>query len=148
MRKNIALVAVLTIVFVLAIVWTAGAQRPEPPPPPPSPDTSRFSAPLGATPTPAPNERRPDDVGPPTVTPIPFKEVIDKADGTIPEVEKVTIIVRKGNGDYVKILMSPQQLENARGKDLHSVLGLSPEDDIDIIPPESLMRRQIPPPTP
>jgi hypothetical protein len=150
--RKVALVVVLTIALALGVAWIVGAQRPEPPPPPPLPDTSRLSAPSGATPTPAPNERRPDDVSPPTVTPIPFKEVIDKTDGTVPSTEEIEIIVHKGDGYYIKITMSEEQLNNLKAKDLKdlaSLLGLSPKDEIiGISIPASLMMRQIPRPTP
>ncbi|MCQ3973174.1 MAG: hypothetical protein DPW09_06970 [Anaerolineae bacterium] len=65
-------------------------------------------------------------------------------DGTS-EDDKATFIVLKENGDYIKILILPEQLDAGEGKDLHSILGLSPNDEIETnIPPTSFMMRQIP----
>lgn len=143
MRRKPLLVALVSIVVLMSVVLVVTAQRPKPPPP--LPGLGRSAVQPGATPTPAPNEQRPYDVGPPTVTPIPFKTVIDLSSNPLPEAEKVVFIVRKENGEYIKILASPTQLEDLQGRDLHSFLGLSPKDEIvNLIPPESLMRRQIP----
>jgi hypothetical protein len=148
MRKKPLLVALMSIVVLMSVVLLVTAQRPEPPPPPPLPDLGTPAAQPGATPTPAPNEQRPYDVGPPTVTSIPFKTVVDLSGSPLPEAEKVVFIVRKENGEYIKVLALPTQLEDLQGRDLHSFLGLSPKDEIvNLIPPESLIRRQIPRPT-
>lgn len=85
-------------------------------------------------------------MGPPTVTPIPFKTVTDLSGSPLPEAEKVVFIVRKENGEYMKVLALPTQLEDLQGRDLHSFLGLSPKDEIvNLIPAESLIKETNPP---
>jgi hypothetical protein len=145
MKRGI-LAVVLIALIVLTAVWVVGAQRPEPPPPPALPDTDRSSAVPGATRTPSPDEKAPDDIIFATVTPIPFKEVIDRSNEPLPESEKCIFVVRKENGDYIKILFAPGQLEDLqKDRDLTSVLGLSSHDEIvNFIPPAKLMMKERP----
>ncbi len=145
MKRGI-LAVVLTILIVLIAAWVAGAQRAEPPPLPPLPDTHRSLAIPGATHTPSPNEKAPNDMISATVPPIPFEEVIDRSDEPLPESEKCIFVVREKNGDYIKILFAPGQLEDLlEDGDLASVLGLSPDDEIvNLIPPASLMMQERP----
>ncbi len=143
MKKNIPIIT-LIIVLVLGITWTVVAQKPDLPPPPPLPDLNKTLAQPNATATPQPDEKRPDDIPAPSVTPIPFKEVIDKsADGTAQE-DKSEYIVRRANGDYVQIWTSAETFEKQEGKTVEEILGLSKGDEIiTAFPPLRLMQ---PPP--
>lgn len=107
--------------------------------PPPLPDTEKSLALPGATSTPGFDEKRPDDVGMPTVTPIPFKVSIDLSKD-IPLKDKSRIIVQTKDGDYKEILIAPDKLVGLQENRVRTLLGLSEGDQIiNTIPPQSLM---------
>ncbi len=134
---------VAILIAIAVLVSVTQAQRPTIPP---LPDLDRVSAPPGATPTPRPDEQRPNDTLIP-VTPIPADHIIDKTGDQVPIAEKTMYVVRKKNGEYMKIFVAPEQFEEAQGQDIHSILELSEGDEIvNSAPPLSLMQRQIPRP--
>jgi len=102
----------------------------------PGPTATRTPSPL----TPAPH----DNVGP-TVTPIPFKQIIDLSPDT-PIEDEATIILRKSNGDFWKILVTPEQIQDRQlSPQLSQQLGLTAADEIiDIAPPASMMGHRPP----
>jgi hypothetical protein len=101
MKKNIlGLTGALVLIF--TVVWVVGAQRPEPPLPLPAREEVVPTPEATRTRTPAPDEDASNDVLGPTVTPIPFKEVIDHAPKDVPDHEKVGFVIQKENGDYIR----------------------------------------------
>lgn len=140
--KQISIVVVLLILIVV-FVSVIQAQRTTIPP---LPDLNRVSAPPNATPTAKPSEKRPEDILIP-VTPIPSNQIIDKTGVQVPIAEKTMYVVRKENGEYVKIFVAPEQFREAQGQDIHSILELSEGDKVvSSAPPLNLMQRQIPHP--
>lgn len=134
---------VAILISIVVLVSVTQAQRPTIPP---LPDLDRVSAPPGATPTPRPDEQRPNDTLIP-VTLIPSDHIIDKTGDQGSIAEKTMYVVRKKNGEYVKIFVAPEQFKEAQGQDTHSILELSEGDEIvSSAPPLSLMQRQIPRP--
>ena len=120
------------------LVFVTQAQEPVSTPPP-LPDVEKSLAVPGATNTPRFDEYRPDDIGMPTVTPIPFKESIDLAKD-IPITDKGRMIIRTKEGDYKEIFIDSAKLTGLPEDRARALLGLSAEDEIiNVIPPQSLM---------
>ncbi len=111
---------------------------------------SVHNAPI-PTRTPDPRTPAPNDVVGPTVTPIPVKQTID-VDPAMPDREKMMIIIRKGNGDFIRIWASPErfqydQLISQLGR-LLPELGLSPSDEVFFSAPPAIMMGKRPPAPP
>ena len=141
MQKKVWLLLSL-VAIMLAVVWSVRAQDPMGLPPP-LPDREEIKAPHGATATPKPDEERPNGITAPTVTPIPFKDILYKGDKNLPKEELGEIIVRKADGNYIKIWVSPQFFEEHDGETFHESLELEEEDVGEFFaPPLVTMQRR------
>ena len=148
-KKTFGIVLVLASI-VLLFILSVSVQHISPNLPPPSPDASKLRGALGATRTPPPLMSAPDDKVGPTVTPLPFKQVIDVDPDAAVE-DELTIIIRKENGDFWEIFASPNQFQDGKLlpqlSRLYPELGLTSADRIfDVAPPASLMGKRPPGP--
>ncbi len=137
-RKITGTIIGLLLIVLSILVFVIRAQVPTSTPPP-LPDIEKSLALPGATSTPGFDEKRPDDMGMPTVTPIPFKVSIDLSKD-IPLKDKSRIIVQTKDGEYKEILIAPDELVGLPENRARTLLGLSEGDRIiNTIPPQSLM---------
>ncbi|NOZ73163.1 MAG: hypothetical protein GXP38_14870 [Chloroflexi bacterium] len=149
-KKTFGIVLILVSIVSLFVLSVSAQDILPNLPPPPSPDASKLRGALGATRTPSPLMFAPDDKVGPTVTPLPFKQVIDVNPNTAVE-DEITIIIRKENGDFLEVFASPNQFRDGellpQLSRLYPKLGLTSADKIfDIAPPASLMGKRPPVP--
>jgi len=132
MHKRLVVFLVL-VGLSMVLVWGVGAQEPDAPALP-SQDRDKIAAP-GATATASNEKDAADDKPQPTVTPIPFKEIIDRSAKETAEDDKMSYIIQRKDGSYVKILVSEKEMNETKAEDLPATLGLEAEDQIfNIIP--------------
>jgi hypothetical protein len=74
-REVTGTIILLLLIVLSILVFVTQAQDPTSTPPP-LPDIEKSLALPGATSTPGFDEKRPDDISMPTVTPIPFKYLL------------------------------------------------------------------------
>lgn len=122
----------LTIIFILigVIIWQASAQSPElTPPPPPLESVHETPRPwLSLTTTPALFEGVSGHKMPPTVTPYPYKEIIDLTTADVNYLDITEVIIQQSDSSRVKIKLSAEQLAEMEKQGLALTLDLAPGD--------------------